>query len=44
MPPLRAWLAEQSDETRVRAEGVYLDFLAPGVLERNYVLVLGTHR
>jgi ubiquinone/menaquinone biosynthesis C-methylase UbiE len=44
MPPLRAWLAEQSDETRVRAEGVYLDFLAPGVLERKYVLVLGTRR
>jgi ubiquinone/menaquinone biosynthesis C-methylase UbiE len=42
MPPLRAWLAEQSNEVRARAERVYLDFLASGVLERSYVLVLGT--
>jgi len=41
---LRAWLAEQSDEARTRAERVYLEFLAPGVLEREYVLVLGTRR
>ena len=34
MPPLRAWLAEQSDETRARAEQVYLEYLAPGVLRR----------
>jgi ubiquinone/menaquinone biosynthesis C-methylase UbiE len=44
MPPLRAWLAEQDDETRARAEQVYREFLAPGVLEREYVLVLGTRR
>ena len=44
MPPLRAWLAEQSDEARARAEHVYRDYLAPGVLERKYVLVLGTRR
>jgi SAM-dependent methyltransferase len=44
MPPLRAWLAEQTDETRAHAEQVYLDYLAPGVLARNYVLVLGTRR
>ena len=44
MPPLRAWLAEQSDEVRARAERVYLDYLASGVLARNYVLVLGTRR
>ena len=44
MPPLRAWLAEQSDEARAHAERVYLDFLSPGVLEREYVLVLGTRR
>lgn len=44
MPPLRAWLAEQTDEGRARAERVYLDYLAPGVLARNYVLVLGTRR
>jgi hypothetical protein len=44
MPPLRAWLAEQDDEARARAERVYLDFLAPGVLEREYVLILGRHR
>jgi SAM-dependent methyltransferase len=44
MPPLRAWLAEQSDEARARAEQVYLDYLAPGVLARTYVLVLGTRR
>jgi SAM-dependent methyltransferase len=42
MPPLRAWLVEQSDEVRIRAEQVYLDSLASGVLERSYVLVLGT--
>ncbi len=44
MPPLRAWLAEQSDEVRARAEQVYLEYLASGVLARNYVLVLGTRR
>jgi SAM-dependent methyltransferase len=44
MPPLRAWLAEQDDEVRARAEQVYLDYLAPGVLERKYVLVLGMRR
>jgi len=43
-PPLRAWLAEQSEEVRARAERVYLDFLAPGVLVRDYLLVLGTRR
>ena len=44
MPPLRAWLAEQTDEVRSRAEQVYLDHLASGVLARPYVLVLGTRR
>jgi ubiquinone/menaquinone biosynthesis C-methylase UbiE len=44
MPPLRAWLAEQSDEKRARAEQVYLEFLAPGALEHEYVLILGTRR
>lgn len=44
MPPLRAWLAEQSEEARKHAEQVYLDYLEPGVLERNYLLVLGTRR
>ncbi len=44
MPPLRAWLAEQSDEARAQAEKVYLEALASGVLARNYVLVLGTRR
>jgi hypothetical protein len=44
MPPLRAWLAEQTDEMRARATAVYLEFLASGVLEREYVLVLGTRR
>lgn len=42
MPPLRTWLIEQSDEVRARAEQVYLEYLASGVLERSYVLVLGT--
>jgi ubiquinone/menaquinone biosynthesis C-methylase UbiE len=42
MPPLRTWLAEQSPEVRARAEQVYLDYLTSGVLERDYVLVLGT--
>jgi hypothetical protein len=44
MPPLRAWLAEQSDEARSRAERVYLDHLSSGVLARDYVLVIGTRR
>jgi SAM-dependent methyltransferase len=44
MPPLRAWLAEQSSEVRERAEQVYLEALAPGVLAREYVLVLGARR
>jgi ubiquinone/menaquinone biosynthesis C-methylase UbiE len=44
MPPLRAWLAEQEPNARARAEQVYLDFLAPGILEREYVLVLGRRR
>jgi ubiquinone/menaquinone biosynthesis C-methylase UbiE len=44
MPPLRAWLAEQTDEVRARAEQVYLDYLAPGVLRREYVLVVGKRR
>jgi SAM-dependent methyltransferase len=43
-PPLRAWLAGIDDEARANAERVYLDFLAPGVLEREYALVLGTRR
>jgi ubiquinone/menaquinone biosynthesis C-methylase UbiE len=44
MPPLRSWLEEQSDEVRARAERVYLEYLAPGVLERKYVLVVGLRR
>jgi ubiquinone/menaquinone biosynthesis C-methylase UbiE len=44
MPPLRSWLAEQSYEARTCAERVYREFLASGVLEREYVLVLGTRR
>jgi SAM-dependent methyltransferase len=44
MPPLRAWLAAVDDERRAHAERVYLDFLAPGVFERDYVLVLGERR
>jgi SAM-dependent methyltransferase len=44
MPPLRNWLAEQSPDVRARAEEVYRDYLASGVLARDYVLVLGTRR
>jgi hypothetical protein len=44
MPPLRSWLEEQSDEVRARAEQVYREYLAPGVLERKYVLVVGLRR
>lgn len=44
MPPLRAWLASVDEQTRVRAERVYVDFLEPGVLSREFVLVLGTRR
>jgi SAM-dependent methyltransferase len=44
MPPLHAWLASVDEETRARAERVYLDYLASGVFERDYVLVLGERR
>ncbi|HKN62772.1 MAG TPA: methyltransferase domain-containing protein [Gaiellaceae bacterium] len=44
MPPLRAWLAEQNDKARAHARSVYLEYLASGVLARDYVLVLGTRR
>jgi SAM-dependent methyltransferase len=44
MPPLRAWLASVDDAQRAHAEQVYRDFLEPGVLEREYVLVVGTRR
>ena len=44
MPPLKAWLEEQSDEVRAHAECVYLDHLASGVLARTYVFVVGTRR
>jgi ubiquinone/menaquinone biosynthesis C-methylase UbiE len=41
MPPMHAWLAGLDDEARAHAERVYLDYLAPGVFERGYVLVVG---
>jgi SAM-dependent methyltransferase len=44
MPPLRAWLASADGDARGHARRVYVDFLAPGVLEREYVLILGTRR
>jgi ubiquinone/menaquinone biosynthesis C-methylase UbiE len=44
MPPLRSWLAAQSDEVRARAIRVYLEYFASGVFEREYVLVVGTRR
>jgi SAM-dependent methyltransferase len=44
MPPLQVWLAEQSPEVRARAEQVYRDYLASGVLARTYVFVVGTRR
>jgi SAM-dependent methyltransferase len=44
MPPLRSWLVQQTDDVRARAEQVYLDYLAPGVLARTFVFVLGTRR
>jgi ubiquinone/menaquinone biosynthesis C-methylase UbiE len=44
MPPLRSWLASVDEETRAHAERVYRDFLAPGVLEREYVFIVGTRR
>jgi ubiquinone/menaquinone biosynthesis C-methylase UbiE len=44
MPPLRSWLAEQTEPARAHANSVYLEFLASGVLERKYVLILGTRR
>jgi ubiquinone/menaquinone biosynthesis C-methylase UbiE len=44
MPPLRAWLASVDEKTRAHAQRVYVDFLEPGVLTREFVLVLGTRR
>ncbi len=44
MPPLRAWLAAADEATRTHAEHVYRDFLASGVLERQYIVVLGARR
>jgi ubiquinone/menaquinone biosynthesis C-methylase UbiE len=44
MPPLRAWLAGLDGTARAHAEGVYVEALASGVLEREYVLILGTRR
>jgi SAM-dependent methyltransferase len=44
VPPLRAWLAGLNDDVRSRAERVYLDFLEPGELRRDYVLVQGRRR
>jgi SAM-dependent methyltransferase len=44
VPPLRAWLAEQEPDARARAERVYLEYLQPGVVRREYVLVLGRRR
>jgi SAM-dependent methyltransferase len=44
MPPLRAWLSSIDEDARKRAERVYLDFLADGVLEREYRLVSGVGR
>jgi SAM-dependent methyltransferase len=44
VPPLRAWLAEQVPAGRAHAERVYLEFLQPGVLSREYLLVLGRRR
>jgi hypothetical protein len=44
MPPLHAWLLQQTEEARAQAEQVYLDYLAPGVLRREYVLVVGKRR
>jgi len=42
MPPLRAWLMEQTNDVRARAEEVYLEYFESGVFVRSYVLVLGT--
>jgi ubiquinone/menaquinone biosynthesis C-methylase UbiE len=44
MPPLRSWLAAAAPEAREHAEQVYREFLASGVFEREYRLVLGTRR
>jgi SAM-dependent methyltransferase len=44
MPPLRAWLSSIDEDARGHAERVYLDFLADGVLEREYRLILGTRQ
>jgi SAM-dependent methyltransferase len=44
MPPLRAWLAGLDEAARANAGRVYLEALEPGVLAREYVLVVGTRR
>jgi SAM-dependent methyltransferase len=44
MPPLRSFLAAADAAARGHAERVYREFLAPGYLEREYVLAVGTRR
>ena len=44
VPPLRAWLADVDDATREHAEAVYLEYLQPGVVRREYVLAVGRRR
>jgi SAM-dependent methyltransferase len=42
--PIKVWLAEQDEATRRAAKRMYSEVFPDGVLERAYVLILGTRR
>jgi SAM-dependent methyltransferase len=42
VPPIKLWLAEQDEATREAAKHAYSEVFPDGVLERQYVLILGT--
>jgi SAM-dependent methyltransferase len=44
VPPLKSWLSSLDANRRREVDRVYLDFLAPGTLRREYTLVLGRRR
>ena len=44
VPPLKVWLDEQDEVTRQAAKQAYSEVFPEGVLERRYVLILGTRR
>jgi SAM-dependent methyltransferase len=44
VPPIKLWLAEQDEATREAAKQAYSELFPDGVLERPYVLILGTRQ